>query len=159
MTFEEWYSEVGTIYSNRDIAEMIWNAAMEQAQAEIDRLRMQLVACGVAALSNTPESAKEQRDIHPDYESGSWRDVCDAVDREMALRQKRDELNAAVQKLAQEKVALRDQNERLIQASADVIAWDWEQLIMLRYHPDNKHALEQMGKLEDVVTQVAQEEE
>lgn len=57
----------------------------EQAD-EIERLRMQLAACGVVALSNTPESAKNARIMHPDYMSASCEDVARAVDREMELR-------------------------------------------------------------------------
>ena len=61
-------------------------------EKEIERLRMQLVACGVVAMSNTPESADLNREIHPDYMSASCQGVMDAVDREMALRHQRDEL-------------------------------------------------------------------
>lgn len=51
-----------------------------------ERLRMQLAACGVVALSNTPESAAKARDMHPDYMSASCQDVMRVVDSEMALR-------------------------------------------------------------------------
>ena len=47
---------------------------------------MQLIACGIVAMANTPESAVRQRDMHPDYMSESCREVMRAVDREMALR-------------------------------------------------------------------------
>lgn len=53
---------------------------------ECERLRMQLTACGVVALSNTPESAAKARDMHSDYMSASCQDVMRAVDSEMALR-------------------------------------------------------------------------
>ena len=56
-------------------------------EAECERLRMQLAACGVVALANTPESAAQTRQMHPDYMSASCSDVADAVDREMTLRQ------------------------------------------------------------------------
>lgn len=56
------------------------------AAGDVERLRMQLVACGVVALSNTPESAASARDMHPEYMSASCADVMRAVDREMALR-------------------------------------------------------------------------
>ena len=64
---------------------------------ELEKLQMQLAACGVAALSNTRESAAAQR-IGPDnqYWSASYGDVCKAVDREMDLREK---LEAAAQRL------------------------------------------------------------
>lgn len=58
----------------------------DQLKAENERLQMQLVACGVIALANTPESACEARKMHPDYMSASCSDVANAVDREMELR-------------------------------------------------------------------------
>lgn len=58
----------------------------DQLSAEVERLRMQLAACGVVAMSNTPESAAKARDMHPDYMSASCQDVMRVVDREMALR-------------------------------------------------------------------------
>ena len=61
---------------------------------ECERLRMQLVACGVVALSNTPESAAKARDMHPDYMSASCQDVMRAVDSEMALRAELSALKA-----------------------------------------------------------------
>ena len=63
-------------------------------EAECERLRMQLAACGVVALANTPESAAQARQMHSDYMSASCSDVADAVDREMTLRQQRDALAA-----------------------------------------------------------------
>ncbi|WP_223528351.1 hypothetical protein [Pseudomonas sp. A-RE-23] len=61
-----------------------------------ERLRMQLVACGVVASSNTRETAERQRDMHPDYMSASCQEVIRAVDREMDLREERDQLRAEV---------------------------------------------------------------
>ncbi|HLV16000.1 MAG TPA: hypothetical protein VKY70_00865 [Pseudomonas sp.] len=61
-------------------------AERDQLRAEAERLRMQLAACGVVALANTPESAAKARDMHPDYMSASCQDVMRVVDREMALR-------------------------------------------------------------------------
>lgn len=58
----------------------------DRLRAEAELLRMQLAACGVVAMSNTPESAGWARDMHPDYMSASCQDVMRAVDREMALR-------------------------------------------------------------------------
>jgi len=65
----------------------------EQAR-EIERLRMQLVACGVVALANTPESAAKARDMHPDYMSASCGDVIRTVDIQMQLRAELAELKA-----------------------------------------------------------------
>ena len=84
-------------YSRRLIAELreecnTLRQQLAERDAEIERLSMQLAACGVVALANTPESAGEARQMHPDYMSASCSDVADAVDREMALRQQRDKL-------------------------------------------------------------------
>lgn len=58
-------------------------------RAEIERLRLQLAACGVAAHCNTRTSI-ERNQIKRDNPawSASYRDVCDAVEREMRLRQR-----------------------------------------------------------------------
>ena len=63
----------------------------DAAATECERSRMQLVACGVVALSNTIESAGKARQMHPDYMSASCSDVAGAVDREIALRTERDQ--------------------------------------------------------------------
>lgn len=70
--------------------------AIAELREECERLRMQLAACGVVALANTPESAGEARQMHPDYMSASCSDVADAVDREMALRQQLAERDAQI---------------------------------------------------------------
>jgi hypothetical protein len=70
-----------------------------QIKAENERLRMQLVACGVIATSNTRESAARQRDMHPDYMSASCQEVIRAVDREIDLREERDQLKAEVERV------------------------------------------------------------
>ncbi len=62
------------------------SARIAELEAELATERMRLFACGVIALANTPESAANARDMHPDYMSGSAQDVMAAVDREMALR-------------------------------------------------------------------------
>ena len=51
---------------------------------EIERIR--LAACGVVALSNTPESAAKARSIAPEYDSASCQDVARMVDENMKLR-------------------------------------------------------------------------
>jgi hypothetical protein len=51
-------------------------------------VRIRLAACGVVAKADTPESAKEARDIHPDYHSASLDDVISMVDALMAARAK-----------------------------------------------------------------------
>jgi hypothetical protein len=47
---------------SREVAEL---------RAELERERIRLAACGVVAKADTPESAKEARDMHPDYHSAS----------------------------------------------------------------------------------------
>lgn len=72
----------------------------EALRAEIERLRMQLVACDVVAMANTRETAGEAREMHPDYWSASAQSVALAVDREMSHREE-------VERQAQEIAALR----------------------------------------------------
>lgn len=60
----------------------------EVAERELERERMRLCACGVVALSDTPSSATEARQMHPDYESGSCDDVKRRVDECIMLRVK-----------------------------------------------------------------------
>lgn len=70
--------------------------AIAELRGECERLRMQLAACGVVALANTPESASEARQMHQDYMSASCSDVAGAVDREMTLRQQLAERDAEI---------------------------------------------------------------
>lgn len=53
---------------------------------EIETLRVQLAACGVAAMQNTEESATQRIDKLSPYWSASYGDVCRAVDSEMCSR-------------------------------------------------------------------------
>lgn len=54
--------------------------------AEIERLRVQLAGCGVAAMQNTEETVKD-RIVEGDYGySASYYDICKAVDREIRYR-------------------------------------------------------------------------
>ena len=66
------------------------DARFAELEAELERERMRLAACGVVAMANTPESAARARDMHPDYRSASCDDVARAVDAEMAMRAERD---------------------------------------------------------------------
>jgi hypothetical protein len=58
---------------------------------EVEVLRLQLAACGVAAMCNTEKTIAEQR-IGKDnpYYSASYSYVCNAVDREIKLRKFKD---------------------------------------------------------------------
>ena len=61
-------------------------AERDALRLELENERMRLVACGVVAQANTPESAVKAREMHADYHSASCNDVAAAVDREIALR-------------------------------------------------------------------------
>lgn len=69
---------------------------VDELTAELEQCRVQLAGCGVAAMQNT-ESSKAERAKQGDYGwSGSYRDVCNAVDREIAYRKQIDVLIAEV---------------------------------------------------------------
>lgn len=74
---------------------------IKELMDENEKLRMQLSACGVAALSNTANSAEKMRCISSDYKSASWQSVCDAVDREMALREQCEKLFDALKSITE----------------------------------------------------------
>ena len=65
--------------------DVVWDQCLK-LKAELEIERMRLAACGVAALSNTPESVARRIGRDSPYWSASYGDVCAAVDREMALR-------------------------------------------------------------------------
>lgn len=87
--------KVGAAYSDSA------HAIIDGLRGEVERLQMQLAACGVVALANTIESAGEARQMHPDYMSASCSDVADAVDREIALRTQRDQQAQRIGELAE----------------------------------------------------------
>lgn len=65
---------------------------IDSLESELERERLRLTACGVAAKADTPESAATARDrIHPDYRSASLDDVCEMVDRLMTARARLNE--------------------------------------------------------------------
>jgi hypothetical protein len=70
-----WYDGIQT-----RIAWNAWQAASAPLLEELDRERMRLVACGVVAISDTPESAASARDMHADYRSAACDDVARRVD-------------------------------------------------------------------------------
>jgi outer membrane murein-binding lipoprotein Lpp len=72
-------------------------AERDAAVAELERERMRLAACGVVALSDTPESAARERDMHPDYRSASCDNVARRVDECMTLRARVAELEKIVE--------------------------------------------------------------
>ena len=103
---------------------------MAVVKVENERLRMQLAACGVVANANTPETAKQARNMKQEYYCASVADVAWAVDREMELRA---ELEAAKAKLAE--YADRGCENCLHAKGCD-------RTIMLEYHFHDKDALE-----------------
>ncbi|UIS24673.1 hypothetical protein S21ZY_111 [Pseudomonas phage ZY21] len=75
--------------------------AMLKAVADLETERMRLVACGVAAMANTRESAAQQRvKKNSPYFCASVGDVHNAVDREMALREKVETYEQALRELS-----------------------------------------------------------
>ena len=71
-----------------------WSITAENLEAELERERIRLAACGVVAMSDTPDSAAKARQMLPEYESGSLDNVKRRVDECMALRAERDALAA-----------------------------------------------------------------
>lgn len=69
-----------------------------ETSEEVEILRMQLAACGVAAMSNTKESIEKQG-IASDspYYSASYQDVCNAVGREMKLREENSQFKSQLE--------------------------------------------------------------
>ena len=59
---------------------------MTTEDTELERERMRLAACGIAAMQNTPESIKQRIGRDSPYWSASYGDVCALVDREIELR-------------------------------------------------------------------------
>ena len=88
---------------------------VERLREDIEQLRVQLAACGVAAMCNTKQSRGQQKCVVGDYGwSQSYQDVVNAVGREIALR---DQLQAA-----------QAENERLSALAAQHLA-DQELLV------------------------------
>lgn len=66
----------------------------DEARSELERERMRLAACGVVAMADTPESAVEAREMHPDYRSASCDDVARMVDALIEARRNEAEVRA-----------------------------------------------------------------
>jgi len=69
-----------------------WSITAENAELREEQLRMQLAACGVAAMQNTEDSKAERLEPYSCGWSASYGDVCRAVDREVALRDQVEQL-------------------------------------------------------------------
>lgn len=79
-------------------------AKCDLLNAELERERMRLTACGVVACSDTPASAAVARAMAPEYRSASCDDVARRVDECIRLRAERDALLADAERYR----ALRD---------------------------------------------------
>lgn len=97
---------------------------INKLRAEAELLRMQLAACGVVAMANTPESANKARAMHPEYMSASCHDVMGSVDREMALRDQISRQAELIRKMAvaaEQVVAISDRNHEVWDALKSLI--------------------------------------
>jgi hypothetical protein len=65
-----------------------WERKCGELRAELETERTRLAACGVVALANTPDSAKQAREMRPEYWSASCGDVARMVDENISLRTK-----------------------------------------------------------------------
>ena len=68
------------------------HAEIESLRVELETERMRLAACGVVALANTPDSAKQAREMLHKYLSASCGDVARMVDENIKLRARIDEM-------------------------------------------------------------------
>jgi predicted RNase H-like nuclease (RuvC/YqgF family) len=109
-----------------DIAKPIIFEDARPIKEELERERIRLAACGVVALSNTPESAKQAREMHPDYESASCSDVARMVDKNMELERQLAAIDRTLlsceyerNKYASEVMELERRNAELVEEMAD----------------------------------------
>lgn len=87
-------------YTRLDACSDCHAAELEAKDREIEKLRIQLAACGVAALSNTRKAIEEQGiDKDNPYYSASYSDVCDAVNREIEHREEIEGLKSGFDKI------------------------------------------------------------
>jgi hypothetical protein len=95
-TADEWINTCEYVHPSSTFKECPF-CERDALRAEVETEHMRLVACGVIAMANTPESARATR-IPKDnpYYSASLQDVENAVDREIQLRA---DLAAAVEVL------------------------------------------------------------
>ena len=89
---------------------------MNELNNELETLRMQLAACGVAALCNTKSSSIDRIGRDNLYWSASYQDVCNAVDREIALREKCLAYESALQKIVDSQEPWEEQRTVALEA-------------------------------------------
>lgn len=125
-----WRTSNGNIGVDRDdvaIAIRTLQGALDDAAAplaaqatELERERMRLVACGVVAMADTPESAAKARDMHQDYRSASCDAVARRVDECIALR-KHAEVTAELVPLLKDAETVFNK----FHPDRGSVAWDW----------------------------------
>lgn len=95
-------------------------------RAELEREQIRLAACGVVAMSDTPDSAQKARAMHPDYKSASCDEVARRVDECMALRAEVESLRAQLEAIGAGGVGqlapLQPSPEAVIQMARDAAA-------------------------------------
>lgn len=103
MTFEEWLGDKHLGSMELEFSKDAFVAGAASRDAEIAELRSELeteqmrnVACGVVAMADTPDSAKQARDMHPDYMSATCQDVARRVDECIKLREQVNDLRGAL---------------------------------------------------------------
>jgi uncharacterized small protein (DUF1192 family) len=85
---------------------------IERLRADLDRERLRLVACGVVARADTPDSASKARQMHDDYRSDSLAAVIERVDECMALRAEVERLRAELRHAHEPLMRLQSQVDR-----------------------------------------------
>lgn len=100
------YHEKTIADQKREIEDCVEGMAMQSAlikelREELERERIRLAACGVIALSNTADSAKQAREMQEYYWSASAQDVANAVDKQMELRELCGELVRTIELAAE----------------------------------------------------------
>ncbi len=89
---QDWRQAAGSLREdNHDLLVKI-----KKTGDELDRERMRLAACGTAALCNSKKAPVDRLTKEHYYYSASYSDVCAAVDREIAHREKLEEISKLV---------------------------------------------------------------
>jgi hypothetical protein len=92
---------------------------VDALREQIEVLNLQLAACMTAALANTYASTQERLAPSHPYYSGSYRAVCEAVDREMLHRAECETLRhqwAAARAALLQEQAYADKLDRMLRS-------------------------------------------
>ena len=82
--------------------------AFAKLKGEVEQARVQIAGCSVAAMQNTENSIKDRAKQGAYGWSASYQDVCDAVDREIVLRQQNATLQIENERLKYELTVIGD---------------------------------------------------